>query len=75
MDRCYYYKLLIGAVKRARELEDAEPLKFSLTKTIGEVTPLPHSKSLITTMYWLPALGALIAVVILGYLELWTQSQ
>jgi hypothetical protein len=70
IDRCYYYKLLMGAVKRASELEDK--LGFSLTETISDVTPLEHSKNFITTMYWLPALGALMAVVILGYLKLWT---
>lgn len=70
IDRCYYYKLLIGAVKRARELES--PLGFLLTNTIGNATPPNHSKNFITTMYWLPALGALMAVVILGYVKLWT---
>jgi hypothetical protein len=70
IDRCYYYKLLIGAVNRAKELEDT--LRFSLTKTISTFTPLEHSKNVITTMYWLPALGALMVVVILGYLKLWT---
>ena len=70
IDRCYYYKLLMGAVKRASKLES--DLRFSLTKTISDVTPLEHSKNFITTMYWLPALGALMAVVILGYLRLWT---
>ncbi|SRR6266404_2426092 len=69
IDRCYYYKLLIGGVKRARDLEDS--FGFRLTKTIGDVTPLTHSKSLITTMYWLPAFGALVAVVMLTYLRLW----
>ena len=70
IDRCYYYKLLIGAVKRARELEDS--FGFSLTKTIGDVTPLKHSKNFITLVYWLPALGAFTAVVILVHLKLWT---
>jgi hypothetical protein len=70
IDRCYYYRLLIGAVSRAGKLEDL--LGFSLTKTISDVTPLNHSKNVITTVYWLPALGALIAVMFLGYLNLWT---
>ena len=70
IDRCYYYKLLIGAVKRADELE--RNLGFSLTRTISTMTPLKHSKNFITTMYWLPALGALMVVVVLGYLKLWT---
>lgn len=70
IDRCYYYKLLIGAVKRADELE--RKLGFSLTRSISTMTPLKHSKNFITTMYWLPALGALMVVVTLGYLKLWT---
>jgi hypothetical protein len=70
IDRCYYYRLLIGAVKRVAFLEGK--LGFSLTKSIGDETPGTHSKILITTMYWLPALGALLAVVLLTYLRLWT---
>jgi hypothetical protein len=77
MDRCYYYRLLIGAVKRADCLETKPEfgLRFSLTGSISGETPPDHAKTLITTMYWLPALGALIAVTVLGYLNLWQQSQ
>lgn len=72
IDRCYYYRMLIGAVKRAEQLETG--LGFSLTSSISEETPGKHSKTLITTMYWLPAFGALVAVVLLTYLRLWTSQ-
>lgn len=70
IDRCYYYRMLIGAVKRAEQLENT--LGFSLTSSISDETPGKHSKTLITTMYWLPALGALVAVILLTYLSVWT---
>jgi len=66
--KCYYYRLLMGAVNRADELE--KKLGFSLTSSISKETPGTHAMTLITTMYWLPALGALVAVVVLTYLKL-----
>ena len=70
IDRCYYYRLLIGAVLHAETLE--KKLGFSLTTAISNETPGDHSKTLITTMYWLPTFGALLAVVSLAYLRVWT---
>jgi len=70
IDRCYYYRLLIGAVLHAEALEGG--LGFSLTSSISKATPGSHSKMVITTMYWLPAFGALLAIATLAYLNVWT---
>lgn len=70
IDRCYYYRMLIGAVKRAAELEALQG--FELTSSVAKETPPEHAKTLITTMYWLPALGALSAAVVLTFLNVWT---
>jgi hypothetical protein len=73
MDRFYYDKLLMGAVNRARHLE--KQLGFTLTHTIRKTIPPQHARTLITTMYWLPALSAIVAIMVLGYWKLWTQSK
>lgn len=69
MDRYYYFNLLVAAVTRARALECE--LEFSLTKTISDLTPIFAAKNVITTIYFLPAFGIIVTILVLGYMDLW----
>jgi len=63
LDRFYYYKLLLGAVKRATDLEVG--LGYEMTSTIsGHIQP-QHAASIITLLYYLPGMTSYVALLIL----------
>jgi hypothetical protein len=63
LDRFYYYKLLLGAVSRATELE--EGLGYKMTRAISEHIQPQHAASIITLLYYLPGMTSYIALLIL----------
>jgi hypothetical protein len=54
LDRFYYYKLLIGAVRRLTELE--EELGFEITARTSQVIPPKYSTNIVTLFYCLPGI-------------------
>ncbi len=73
LDRFYYYKLLMGAVGRAAELEEA--LGFRMTKTITNFVLPQHAATTITLLYFVPGMAAFcLLLVLLGFNPLITQS-
>ena len=66
MDRHWYHRLLIGAVKHARSIEEAGPPELKLTIAIGNESPVKilgfelHSDDKISIFYGLIALAILI---------------
>jgi hypothetical protein len=56
LDRFYYYKLLLGAVNRASQLE--AQMQFRLTDTITGLTAPRQSATIVTLLYFLPGLVA-----------------
>ncbi|MGB2813747.1 MAG: hypothetical protein WBC50_04240 [Dehalococcoidales bacterium] len=65
MDRFYYYKLLIGTIVRASELEELPTLSFRLTKKINDSIPQNKASRLITFFYAIPGICALIVALFL----------
>ncbi len=62
LDRFYYYKLLMGAVSRASELE--QELGFRLTDTITNLTAPGQSATIVTLLYFLPGMKAYFLLLI-----------
>jgi len=62
MDRFYYYKLLVGAVSRAAELE--ESLEFEVTARTTDFIPRRWATNLVTLFYGIPAIILLIATLL-----------
>ncbi len=58
LDRFYYYKLLLGAVSRAAELERA--LGFQLTTRTVAFMPRQRATVLLSLFYGIPATGMLV---------------
>ena len=68
LDRFYYYKLLVGAVHRCRELELQH--EFQLTSRISQSVSQHHATRLITWFYFLPGFITMIgAFAIMRWLE------
>lgn len=61
-DRFYYYKLLVGAISRATELE--EGLEFKVTARTTDFIPRREATNLVTLFYGIPAIILLIATLI-----------
>lgn len=69
LDRFYYYKLLVGAINRATELEPQ--LGFKLTERISRSITQPQATRLITWFYWVPGFMTLVGfLIIIQVLEL-----
>ena len=65
LDRFYYYKLLIGAIKRAGEIERQSNLSYHLTERTAESITQPNATRLITWFYWMPGFCTLMGSLIL----------
>lgn len=63
LDRFYYYKLLLGAVNRAKSLESE--MGFQLTGTITALIEPPQASSIITVIYFIPGLVAYVLGVVM----------
>jgi len=63
VDRFYYYKLLMGAVDRATELEGR--LGYEMTPRITAFIPPQEASSIVTLLYYLPGVLGYIALVVL----------
>jgi hypothetical protein len=62
LDRFYYYKLLLGAVRRAVELEQA--LGYKMTETITVLTSPGQSAIAVTLLYFLPGTVAYLFLLV-----------
>jgi len=62
LDRFYYYKLLLGAVNRASQVE--RDLKFRLTDTITAVTAPHQSAAIVTLVYFVPGMLAYMVLLL-----------
>lgn len=63
LDRFYYFKLLLGAIARATELE--KQLGFRTTATVSQYVLPQHAASIVTLLYFLPGIAGYVALLIL----------
>ena len=65
LDRFYYFKLLVGAIRRTNELEESPELSFQLTRRTTQSISQPHAATLMTLFYCLPGGAALGSALLL----------